>query len=143
MFGQPDITDTTNSDYTMDAAGMADAGASEPMASTNDDQAQHHDQGSEHQSQDTSTSTHSDATMDDLLSIKQSALTALTPLVNQLDQSPEEKFKTTMMMIQASDDKSMVRSAYEAAQGISDEKTRAQALLDVINEINYFTSQSQ
>ena len=39
MFGQPDITDTTNSDYTMDTAGMADAGASEPMTSTNDDQA--------------------------------------------------------------------------------------------------------
>ena len=44
-----------------------------------------------------------------------------------------------MMMIQASDDASMIKTAYEAAQGIADEKIRAQALLDVVNEINYFT----
>lgn len=77
---------------------------------------------------------------DDLLSIKQDAMTALSPLVGQLSQSPEEKFKTTMMMIQASDDKSLVRVAYEAAQAIEDEKLKAQALLDVVNEINYFLS---
>lgn len=77
---------------------------------------------------------------DELMAIKQDALTALTPLVGSLDQTPEEKFKTTMMMIQASDDRSLVRAAYEAAQAIADEKVRAQALLDVVNEINYFTS---
>ncbi|MGC1176937.1 MAG: hypothetical protein WA843_02605 [Candidatus Saccharimonadales bacterium] len=75
----------------------------------------------------------------DLVDIKQQALGQLKPLVSHLDQSPEEKFRTTMMMIQASDDKSLVKTAYEAAKQISDEKTRAQALLDVINEINYFT----
>ena len=77
---------------------------------------------------------------DDLLAIKQDALTALTPLVGSLDQSAEEKFRTTMMLIQASDDKTLVRAAYEAAQAITDEKVKAQALLDVVNEINYFTS---
>ena len=76
----------------------------------------------------------------DLLGIKQDALNALSPLVGQLEQTPEEKFRTTMMMIQASDDRTLVKQAYEAAQAITDEKTRAQALLDVINEINYFTS---
>jgi hypothetical protein len=76
---------------------------------------------------------------DDLLSIKQGALQALTPLVTHLDQTPEEKFKTTMMMIQAADDQSLIKDAYAAAQAISDEKARAQALLDVVNEINYFT----
>jgi hypothetical protein len=83
------------------------------------------------------TSSHAD---DELLAIKQDALGALSPLVSSLDQSPEEKFKTTMMMIQASDDRSLVKAAYEAAQSITDEKVKAQALLDVINEINYFTS---
>jgi hypothetical protein len=77
---------------------------------------------------------------EELLAIKQDAMGALAPLVGNLEQSPEEKFKTTMMMIQASDDRSLVRTAYEAAQAITDEKMRAQALLDVINEINYFTS---
>jgi len=74
-----------------------------------------------------------------LLDIKRQALQQLSPLVGHLDQSPEEKFKTTMMMIQAADDKSLVQTAYDAAQQITDEKTRAQPLLDVINEINYFT----
>ena len=75
----------------------------------------------------------------DLLDIKQQALTELSPLVGHLEQTPVEKFRTTMMMIQASDNQSLIKDAYAAAQTIEDEKTRAQALLDVINEINYFT----
>lgn len=78
---------------------------------------------------------------DDLIKIKQEALQQLSPLVGHLNQSPEEKFRTTMMMIQASDDQSLLKDAYEAAKQISDEKVRAQALLDVVNEINYFTQQ--
>jgi hypothetical protein len=80
---------------------------------------------------------------DDLLAIKQTALQQLSPLVGHLDQTPEEKFRTTMMMIQASDDQSLIQAAYDAAKGITDEKARAQALLDIINEINYFTQQHQ
>lgn len=76
---------------------------------------------------------------DDLLDLKQKALEQLSPLVGHLEQSAEEKFKTTMMMIQASDDQSLLPVAYEAAQAITDEKAKAQALLDVVNEINYFT----
>ncbi len=79
----------------------------------------------------------------DLIDLKQEALQSLSPLVEQLDQSPEEHFRTTMMMIQATDDSSKIRTAYEAAQKIEDEKVRAQALLDVVNEINYFTQQTQ
>ncbi len=48
-----------------------------------------------------------------------------------------------MMMIQASDDQSLIGNAYAAAKEITDEKTRAQALLDIINEINYFTQQHE
>lgn len=76
---------------------------------------------------------------DDLLSLKQQALGELTPLVDHLDQTPEEKFRTTMMMIQSTDNQALLKDAYAAAQTITDEKVRAQALLDVINEINYFT----
>ena len=78
----------------------------------------------------------------DLMNIKQEALQQLKPLVGHLDQTPEEKFRTTMMMIQASDDQSLIGDAYEAAKAIADEKVQAQALLDVVNEINYFTSQN-
>ena len=76
---------------------------------------------------------------DDLLDLKEHALNSLQPLVGHLDQTPEEKFKTTMMLIQATDNSALVKEAYEAANQITDEKARAQALLDVVNEINYFT----
>ena len=84
----------------------------------------------------------SPAPTDDLITIKQEALQQLTPLVGHLDQTPEEKFRTLMMMIQAADDHTKLKDAFEAAKQISDDKIRAQALLDVINEINYFTQQS-
>lgn len=77
-----------------------------------------------------------------LLDIKQQALGQLSPLVGHLEQTPEEKFRTTMMMIQASDNQSLIQDAYAAAQEITDEKVKAQALLDVVNEINYFTQQN-
>jgi hypothetical protein len=81
----------------------------------------------------------SSSSVNDLLDIKQKALQELNPLVQHLEQSAEEKFKTTMMMIQASDDQTLIKTAYEEANKITDEKARAQALLDVVNEINYFT----
>ena len=73
--------------------------------------------------------------------IKQQALAQLSPLVNQLEQSAEEKYKTLMMMIQASDNEALLAEAYQAAQGIENEKIRAEALLNIVNEINYFTQQ--
>ncbi|HSX36098.1 MAG TPA: hypothetical protein VLH84_04165 [Patescibacteria group bacterium] len=79
------------------------------------------------------------ANADELLDIKQNALQQLSPLVGHLDQTPEEKFRTNMMMIQAADNPALIKEAYAAAQQISDEKIRAQALLDIVNEINYFT----
>lgn len=81
----------------------------------------------------TDTATH------ELIDIRQKALGELAPLIDQLDLPPEEKFHTIMMMIQASDDQTMVKAAYAAAHSIEDEKPRAQALLDIINEVNYFT----
>lgn len=79
------------------------------------------------------------APSEDLLDLKKKALDSLAPMVNKLDQKPEEKFKTLMMLIQASDNSGLVGQAYEAANQIPDEKERAQALIDVVNEINYFT----
>lgn len=81
----------------------------------------------------------STATNDDLINIKRQALQELSPLIDHLEQDSEEKFKTTMMMIQASDDKDLIPQAFNSAKEITDEKKRAQALLDIVNEINYFT----
>lgn len=81
----------------------------------------------------------SSASDDELLDIKKEALQELSPLIDHLEQSSEEKFRTTMMMIQASDNKALIPQAFRAAKEISDDKKRAQALLDIVNEINYFT----
>lgn len=75
----------------------------------------------------------------ELIDIKKKALSELIPLIDKLDMPPQEKFRTIMMMIQASDDPRLVEKAYESAHSIEDEEVRAQALLDIVNEINYFT----
>ncbi|HEX9679495.1 MAG TPA: hypothetical protein VGA08_02655 [Candidatus Saccharimonadales bacterium] len=75
----------------------------------------------------------------ELYDIKQEALQQLGPLVKHLDQSPEDRFDTLLMMLRASDDPSLIKPAYDAAQAIKDDKKRAEALLDVVNEVNYLT----
>jgi hypothetical protein len=80
-------------------------------------------------------------TLNDLQTIKQQALQQLSPLIQHIDQTPDAKFRLTMAMIQANDDQSLITAAYELAQQITDDKMRAQALLDVVNEVNYFTQQ--
>jgi hypothetical protein len=77
-----------------------------------------------------------------LAGMKQEAMSHLEPLVDHINGSPEETFKTTMMMIQANDNHTLLDKALEAAKNIEDDKARAEALLDIINEINYF-SQAQ
>lgn len=80
---------------------------------------------------------------DELVSIKRQALQELSPLIDHLEQNAEEKFKTTMMMIQASDNQDLIPQAFKTAKEIPDEKRRAQALLDLVNEINYFTHKTE
>jgi hypothetical protein len=72
--------------------------------------------------------------------IKKDALLELRPLVDKLDISPEEKFDTYLLLIRSTDDKALIAPAHTAAQAITDEARRAQALLDVIKEIDYLSS---
>jgi hypothetical protein len=74
-----------------------------------------------------------------LASLKQQALEHLEPLADHVEGTPEEMFKTTMMMIQANDNHTLLEKALEAAKKIEDDKIRAKAMLDVINEINYLS----
>lgn len=77
----------------------------------------------------------------DLDSIKKDALAELRPLVDKLDLPATEKFDTLLLIIRSTDDKSLVAAAHEAAKAIEDESKRAEALLDVIKEIDFFSSQ--
>jgi hypothetical protein len=81
-----------------------------------------------------------DAVVDPALEgIKKDALNELRPLVDKLNVSSEEKFDTYLLLLRSTDDKSLIAPAHEAAKGISDETRRAQALLDVIKEIDYLS----
>ena len=75
----------------------------------------------------------------ELDSIKQDALTELRPLVDKLDVSPEEKFDTYLLLLRSTDDQSLIGPAFAAARTITDEARRAQALLDIIKEIDYLS----
>ena len=79
---------------------------------------------------------------DDLSSVKQEALTELRPLVDKLNIPAEEKFDTYLLLLRSTDDKSLIEPAHETAKLIEDESRRAQALLDIIKEID-FLSQAQ
>ncbi|HEV7929220.1 MAG TPA: hypothetical protein VGP12_03710, partial [Nitrosospira sp.] len=72
--------------------------------------------------------------------LKASALEELRPLVGKLDLPAEEKFDTLLLIIRSTDDQSLLNEAHSAAKSISDDAKRAQALLDIIKEIDYFSS---
>lgn len=78
----------------------------------------------------------------DLEEIKKQALAQLSPLVSKLDQSPEDKHKTLLMMIQSADNEDLLPEAYENAQKIADDTLKAEALLSIVNEINYFSQKN-
>jgi len=79
----------------------------------------------------------------DLESIKKDALTELRPLVDKLDLEPEEKFDTYLLLLRSTDDKALIAPAHAAARNIADETKRAQALLDIIKEIDYLSTPTQ
>lgn len=79
----------------------------------------------------------------DLESIKKDALNELRPLVDKLNVAPEEKFDTYLLLLRSTDDQALIAPAYEAAHGIADEARRAQALLDIIKEIDYLSHPQQ
>lgn len=79
----------------------------------------------------------------DLDNIKKDVLTELRPLVDKLDLAPDEKFDTYLFLIRSTDDTSLIAPAHMAAKNILDETKRAQALLDIIKEIDYLSAPGQ
>lgn len=75
--------------------------------------------------------------------VKKNALEQLRPLIEKLNLEPADKFEKYLMMLRASDDPALIKPAFDAAQGITGEQEKAQALLDIINEINYITANQQ
>lgn len=81
-----------------------------------------------------------DAKESDLENIKKDALSELKPLVNKLQLEPEEMFDIYLLLLRSTDDKALIAPAHAAAKNITDETRRAQALLDVIKEIDFLST---
>jgi hypothetical protein len=75
----------------------------------------------------------------DLDEIKKTALDELRPLMDKVNLPADEKFNTYLMLLRSTDDPSLIEPAHVAAQAITDEGVRAQALLDIIKEIDYLS----
>ncbi len=80
---------------------------------------------------------------EDLDTIKLNALKELRPLMDKVELPAEEKFDTYLMLIRSTDDKTLIGPAHTAAQGIADEKRKAEALLEIIKEIDYLSRREQ
>lgn len=76
----------------------------------------------------------------DLTSVKELALNELRPLIDKVELPAEEKFDAYLMLIRSTDDPSLVQPAHAAAQAIGDEKRKAEALLDIIKEIDFLSN---
>lgn len=79
----------------------------------------------------------------ELDNIKKEALGELRPLVDKLNVAPEEKFDTYLLLLRSTDDKALIAPAHEAAKNIPDETRRAQALLDIVKEIDFLSQNGQ
>jgi hypothetical protein len=79
----------------------------------------------------------------DLEGVKKDAIQELRPLIDHIDLPPEEKFDTYLLLIRSTDDASLIAPAHVAAVGITDEKRKAEALLDIIKEIDYLSKKDQ
>ena len=75
--------------------------------------------------------------------VKQDAIQQLRPLIDHIDLPPEEKFDTYLLLIRSTDDATLIAPAHAAAVGITDEKRKAEALLDIIKEIDYLSKKDQ
>lgn len=72
-----------------------------------------------------------------LTEAKKRALAALVPLMGDLEVDPEQKFNMCMNAIRSTDNKELVPAALDAALAIEDKRAKAEALVELVNEINY------
>ena len=72
----------------------------------------------------------------DLGAVKTNALADLRPIIEEVDLSPESKFKIYREIILATNDKAAIEPAYNAAKNIAIDKDKAEALLFVVEIID-------
>lgn len=89
---------------------------------------------------DTQQSAPAQLTMDSLINLKRETISELRPLIDKLNIDPADKFDALLLILRTTDDGSLLTDAHNTAMQIADDSRRAQALLDVIKEIDYFSN---
>lgn len=79
----------------------------------------------------------------DTATVKRQALAALAPLLGSLQTNPERKFEICMSAMRFTDDASLAAVALDAALAIEDNGPKAEALVELINEIDYLESNAK
>lgn len=78
-----------------------------------------------------------------LTQVKAKALKALVPLIEEVrNVSPERKFDICLSAIRLTDSSELAQAALDAALAIEENGTKAEALVELINEINYLEHSS-
>lgn len=72
----------------------------------------------------------------DILQVKEAALRELFPLMDKINISPVQKFRIYKDIVELTHDKSVIEPAYAVARKIPDEKSRAEALLFLVELID-------
>ena len=135
-----DAVDTTPSESPSPEAETKTETETEPSTPSVDNSSSD-DTNSDTNSVEKSDSTPSAEETGPLALIKKDVLVELRPLVDKLNISPEDKFDTLLLLIRSTDDSSLIEPAHEAAKAISDESRRAEALLEIVKEIDYLTKE--
>lgn len=77
-------------------------------------------------------------TSPDYQAVRDEAVKALLPVVNELDESPERQFEILMTAVRTgAGDAQLLGKALHAALQISSATTKAEALIDIVNEASY------
>jgi hypothetical protein len=72
--------------------------------------------------------------------VKIEAINELKPLMDKINLPAEEKFDLYLLIIRSTDDKTLIAPAHDTAKMIADDTRRANALVDIIKEIDYLTA---
>jgi hypothetical protein len=72
----------------------------------------------------------------DFGSLKTSVLTDLRPVIEKVDISADEKYHLLSTLFNANHDQSLIEPAYVAARQIGDDTKRAEALLEIVHDID-------
>lgn len=70
-------------------------------------------------------------------SVRQKAVEALVPLVESMEDPHDRKFELLMTAARYSSDPTLLDKALQEAMEIEDVNTKAEALVDIINESSY------